>query len=82
MPPPGAGAVVAGGGGGGGGGGEPAISFERLLEDGGMRRSAIEAPAALRARLKHGFLVLQAPMERRPDIALEAYELGKRLPQE
>ena len=88
IPPPGAGAVVAGGAGGGGGGGgggaggggEPAISFERLLEDGGMRRSAIEAPAALRARLKYGHLVALSIMERRPDIALEAYELGKRLP--
>jgi hypothetical protein len=54
----------------------------RLLEDGGMRRSAIEAPVALRARLKYGFLVLQALLERRPDIALKAYELGKRLPRE
>ena len=45
-----------------------------------MRRSAIEAPAAFRARLKYGHLVALSIMERRPDIAVEAYELGKKLP--
>ena len=73
-------AAAAGGGGGGGSSSEPAITFERLLEDGGMRRSAIEASAALRARLKYGHLVAHSIMERRPDLAVEAYELGKRLP--
>jgi hypothetical protein len=73
-------AAAAGGGGGGGSSSEPAITFERLLEDGGMRRSTIEASAALRARLKYGHLVALSIMERRPDLAVEAYELGKRLP--
>ena len=45
-----------------------------------MHHSAIEAPAALRARLKYGHLVTLSIMERRPDLAVEAYELGKRLP--
>jgi hypothetical protein len=71
-------AAAGGGSGGGGSSSEPAITFERLLEDGGMRRSTIEASTALRARLKYGFLVLQALLERRPDLAVEAYELGKR----
>ena len=34
----------------------------------------------IRARIKYGYLVTQAIMERRPTLAVEAYELGKRLP--
>ena len=61
-------------------GGEPPLTFERLLERGGLRRSEIEKPAVIRARIKYGNLVAQSVMEHRPDIAVEAYELGKRLP--
>ena len=61
-------------------GGEPPLTFERLLERGGLLRSEIEKPAVIRARIKYGNLVAQSVMEHRPDIAVEAYELGKRLP--
>ena len=61
-------------------GGEPLLSFECLLEKGGLRSSDIEKPAVIRARIKYGNLVTQSLMERNPDIAVEAYELGKRLP--
>ena len=68
------------GSGAGAGAGETPLTFERLLEAGGKRRSQIEAAAATRARIKYGHLVSLALMERKPELAVEAYELGKRLP--
>jgi hypothetical protein len=56
------------------------LTFERLLLESGLRPSDIEAPALTRARIKYGHLVTLAIMEHSPSLAVEAYELGKRLP--